>query len=267
MGLQTHLQLWLRREGPDMIESRRESLKPARLIWGCTAFLSAAISQGAWAQERVTPDISGDVEVASDYRFRGYSRSQEEPVAQASLDATLPVGGSTSLFSGGIGSLTQGNPDYGSFQAQVYAGVEQQVGIFRLSLGGRGYLFPDLSAKDYYELFGSGQTQFGPLSAKLGFAFTPDQRNYGGKRGIYVYSDLDAGIPGTPLTVASHLGWEDNALFRDKLDWSLDLVYVRNPFSLSLGYVDTNRSAPFLKGGKLKNGADAALVVKLGAAF
>ncbi|WP_339468193.1 hypothetical protein, partial [Pseudomonas lurida] len=74
-------------------------------------------------------------------------------------------------------------------------------------------------------------------------------------------------VPGSRLTVASHLGWEDYALFRDKLDWSLNLIYVRNRFSLSLGYVDTNRSAPFLEGGKLKNGADAALVVRLGAAF
>lgn len=239
----------------------------SRVILVSVAFLGALLAQQAWAQDRATPDVSGNVEIASDYRFRGYSRSQEEPVVQADLDVTLPVGDRTSLFSGGNGTLTKSNPDYGSFQAQVYAGLEQEVGALRLSFGGRGYVFPDVSGKDYYEFFGSGQTQFGPLSAKLGVAFAPDQQGYGGKRGIYVYSDLDAGIPGTPLTVATHLGWEDNAFFRDKLDWRLGVTYVRSPFSLGLDYVDTNRSAPFIDHGKIKNGADAAMVVRLGVAF
>lgn len=242
-------------------------MKRPRAILASVPFLGALLAHSAWAQDRTTPDISGNVEIASDYRFRGYSRSQEEPVAQADLDVALPVSDRTSLFSGGIGTLTKSNPDYGSFQAQVYAGLEQEVGAFRLSLGGRGFLFPDVSGKDYYEFFGSGRTQFGPLSAKLGVAFAPDQQNYGGKRGIYVYSDLDTGIPGTPLTVATHLGWEDNTFFRDKLDWSLGVTYVHSPFSLGLDYVDTNRSAPFIADGKVKNGADAALVVRLGAAF
>lgn len=238
-----------------------------RLFLASAPFFGALLAQSAWAQDRATPDVSGNVEIASDYRFRGYSRSQEEAAMQADLDVTLPISERTSLFSGGNGTLTKSNPAYVSFQVQVYAGLEQDVGAFRLSFGGRGYVFPDASGKDYYEFFGSGRTQFGPLSAKLGVAFAPDQQNYGGKRGIYVYSDLDAGIPGTPLTVATHVGWEDNAFFRDKLDWSLGVTYVRSPFSLGLAYVDTNRSAPFIDGGKVKNGADAALVVRLGAAF
>lgn len=239
----------------------------SQVILASVPFLGALLAQSAWAQDRSTPDVSGNVEIANDYRFRGFSRSQEEPVVQADLDVTLPVSDRTSLFSGGLGTLTKSNPNYGAIQAQVYAGVEQEVGAFRLTFGGRGYVFPDVSGKDYYELFGSGQTRFGPLSAKFGVAFAPDQQSNGGKRGIYVYSDVDAGIPGTPLTVGSHLGWEDNALFRDKLDWSLGVTYVRSPFSLGLDYVDTNHSAPFIGHGKVKNGADAALVVRLGAAF
>lgn len=238
-----------------------------RLICASVAYLSALQGQSAWAQDGAAADISGNLEIATDYRFRGYSRSQEEPVAQGGLDVTLPVSDRTSVFTGGTGVLTKSNPEYGFFQAQIYAGLEQEVGAFRLTFGGRGYVFPDVSGTDYYELFGSGRTQFGPLSAKLGVAFAPDQQNYGGKPGIYVYSDLDAGIPGTPLTVETHLGWEDNAFFRDKLDWSLGVTYVKNPFSVGLDYVDTNRSAPFIDHGKIRNGADAALLLRLGAAF
>lgn len=238
-----------------------------RLIGASAPFLSVLLAQPAWARDRATPEVSGSVEIATDYRFRGNSRSQKEPAAQAALDVTFPVSGQTNVFAGGVGTLTKSNPDYGSLQAQVYAGLEREVGAFRLSFGGRGYLFPDVSGNDYYEFFGSGETQVGPLSAKLGFAFAPDQKNYGGKRGLYVFSNFDAGIPGTPLTVATHLGWEDNAFFREKLDWSLGVTYVKSPFSLGLDYVDTNRSAPFIDRGKVKNGADAALVLRLGAAF
>ena len=227
----------------------------------------ALLTQPAWAQQHVALDFSGNIEAATDYRFRGYSRSLENPVLQANLDAAFPVSGSTSLFLGGTGVLTNDNPDYGSFQAQAYAGLEKQISMFRLTLGGRSYLFPDVSGKDYIEFFGSGQAQLGPLSAKLGVAFAPDQDNYGGKRGVYVYSDLGAGIPGTPLTIATHLGWEDNAFFDSKLDWSLGLTYVRSPFSMSIAYVDANRAAPFLDDGLLRNAADAAFVLKLSAAF
>lgn len=238
-----------------------------RLIWASIGLACASQPEGARAQERAGPELSGSIEAATDYRFRGASRSAGKPVVQAVLDAAIPIDSDTSVFSGAVGAVTGSNSDYGAFQSQVYVGVEQEIGAFRLAFGGRGYFFPDVSAKDYYEIFGSGRTQLGPLSAKLGFALAPNQRSYGGKRGIYVYSDLDAGIPSTPFTVATHIGWEDNARFRDKVDWGLSLTYVRSPWSLGLGYVDSNRSALFLKDGKLKNGSDGALVVTLGASF
>lgn len=242
-------------------------MKPSKSVRLVSALLSALLTQTAWAQDGVQTDLSGSIEVATDYRFRGYSRSREEPAARADVNVAVPIGVSTSVFAGGTGIITRGNRDFGSLQAQAYAGMQQEAGRIRLTLGGRGYLFPDAERKNYFELFGSGQTQLGPLSAQLGVAFAPEQRSYGGKRGIYVYSDLDAGIPGTPLTVAGHLGWEDNAQFRNKLDWSVGLSYIRSPYSVGLDYVDTNRFAPYTEDRRLKNGADATLVVRLAASF
>lgn len=235
--------------------------------WASLILAACLLPQAALAQESPGLDLSGNIEVATDYRFRGVSRSAGEPVAQVDLNATLPVRERMSLFAGASGLATGGNRDYGSAQGQFYAGLEQDVGAFRLTLGGRGYVFPDVAGKDYFEFFGSATTQYGPVSAKLGFAVAPNQRNYGDRRSLYVYSDVNAGIPNTPITVEAHLGLEDNALFRDKLDWSVSLSYVHSPFSLSLGYVDTNRFAPFIEPGKLKNGADAALVAKIGVSF
>ena len=238
-----------------------------RWIWATAALVCGLHPETTFAQDHVTPELSGSVEVATDDRFRGYTRSAGEPVARASLDVAVPIGARTTLFSGATGSVTGSNPDYGALQTQFYAGVEQEAGAFRLTLGGRGYIFPNVAGKDYYEIFGDGRTQIGPISAKLGFALAPGQRHYGGRRGIYIYSDLETGIPGTPLTAAAHYGWEDNARFSGKSDWSLSLVYIHSPWSLGLGYTDTNRSALFARDGKQKDGAGAALVATLGASF
>lgn len=240
-----------------------------QVVAAWTSLIVAAdlLPQAAQAQESPGVDISGGIEVTTDYRFRGASRSDGEPVMQGGLDATLPVRDKMSLFAGASGLATESSRDYGAVQGQFHAGLEQDVGSFRLTLGGRGYVFLDVAGKDYYELFGSVATQYGPVSAKVGFAVAPDQRNYGDRRGLYVYSDVDTGIPNTPLTVGAHLGLEDNGFFRDKLDWSVSVSYVHSPFSLSLGYVDTNRFAPFIEYGKSTNGADAALVAKMGLTF
>jgi uncharacterized protein (TIGR02001 family) len=236
-------------------------------VWTSIALACAIFPKTAQAQERSMIQVSGNIEAATDDRFRGYTRSAGEPVVRASLDATVEVGNKTTLFSGATVSLTEGNPDYGSFQTHFYAGIEQELGAFHLTIGGRGYIFPDVENKGYYEVFGSGHTQLGPVSATIGVAFAPSQRHIANRRGVYVYSDVAAGIPNTPVTVAAHLGWDDNAQFSGKSDWSLSLTYVHTPWSLGISYVDTNRAAPFVERGRLKNGAGAGMVATLGASF
>ncbi|WP_426258853.1 TorF family putative porin [Sphingomonas sp. DC1600-2] len=221
----------------------------------------------ALAQESGPIAVSEGAELASDYRFRGVSRSDENPAARADIDITLPVGGQSNLFAGAEVVAATGHSDFGNAQLLAYAGIERQTGAFTLSAGGRAYLFPDAHGRDYVELFASGRTQLGPLSGKLGFAYVPTQANVGGRRGVYLFSDLDAGIPSTPLTISAHLGWEDNATFRNKADWSLNLTWVHNPWSLGVGYVDTNRHAPILDNGRVRNDAKATLVVTAGLSF
>lgn len=105
-----------------------------RLICASFALLTALHEQSAMAQEGTGTDVSGSAEIATDYRFRGYSRSEGEPVGQGVLDVTLPAGVRTSVFAGGTGVLTKSNPAFGSVQTQVYAGFEHEVGAFHLTL-------------------------------------------------------------------------------------------------------------------------------------
>ncbi len=226
-------------------------------------------SASSWAiAEPLKPDISGSVTAMSDYRFRGYSRSDGDPAVQVSAEVTTQVEERTRIFIGASASGFVRSGPYGSIETSPYAGLERELGAFHVEIGGRGYLFPDAHDRDYYELFSAGRFDLGPVSTRVGVAFAPRQTNIGDRRGLYLYSDLESGIPRTPLTALVHLGWEDNGQARDKLDWELKLLYVRNPWNLGIGYVDTNRFIPSGNQGiRSPNRAGATLIVSAGATF
>lgn len=52
------------------------------------------------AQEQSSLDLSFHASIATDYRYRGYSRSDGEPTASARADGTVPIGSDVDLFAG-----------------------------------------------------------------------------------------------------------------------------------------------------------------------
>lgn len=217
--------------------------------------------------EPLNPEVTGGISLMTDYRFRGYSRSDGDPAARASIDTTTQVTDRTGLFVGASVAGFSESGRYGHVEVDPYAGLAREFGAVHVEFGGRGYLFPDARDRDYYELFSSARLDLGPVSTKIGAAFAPRQRNYGDRRGLYLYTDIESGVPRTPLTIVTHLGWEDNGLIRNKLDWELKLLYVRGPLSLGIGYVDTNRFIPSAQGDRLRNGAGATPIVTLDVTF
>lgn len=219
------------------------------------------------AQELSNNNISADVSVASDYRFRGYSRSGGDPAVDANLDVTLPLDQVTSVFSGTTGTLFPENSRYGSAELDLYGGLQRNLGAIRLAAGARGYFFANGSAPNYYEVFGSGSADYGPLSARLGLAVAPERTDYGNGRRVYVYTDLNGGIPRTPFTLGAHFGRETANGVPEKLDWSLTTTYVHSPMTVSLSYVARSRVVPSDFGLNKASVARAALLLKLGASF
>lgn len=219
------------------------------------------------AQEQAGLDLSFQASIATDYRYRGYSRSDGDPTANARADGAVPIGPDVDLFAGTSVSTLGDSRFYGRVETEIYGGLARRLGAFDATVGLRSYLFPDAQGRDYSEIFGSGRTAYGPASAKLGFAIAPRQRRNGGERGLYLYSDVDSGIPNTPVTIAAHIGWEDNARFGSKLDWSLGATYVRNPFSIGIAYVDTNRTEFVNNGDRTKNIARAGILLTASTSF
>jgi uncharacterized protein (TIGR02001 family) len=178
--------------------------------------------------------LSGNVQVVSDYRFRGISRSGGDFAVQGRLDVDHASG----VYAGVWASSMNDAPFQGDAEVNLYGGWSGEIGSgIRADAGLRYYLFPDADGgdTDFFEPYASLTATLGPASARLGVAYAWDQSALGGDDNLYVYTDLDAGIPNTPVSVAAHLGYSDGALSPERrtgagsgggFDWSLGASYA-----------------------------------------
>lgn len=208
----------------------------------------ALISMPAYADMADPPGdiaVSGQIQIVSDYRYRGLSRSGGDFAAQAALDIDHVSGFYTGVW---LSSVDE-TPFCADAEVDIYAGWSPQVGsVLTVDAGLRYYLFAgSVEDADFFEPYASLAAWLGPATAKLGFAYAWPQRALDDDDNLYVYANLGTGIPNTPLSVDMHLGYSEGALSPKRLtglagnggfDWSLKVTYVfsRN-LSIGASYV------------------------------
>ena len=189
---------------------------------------------------RVTPgaavEIDGSTAVVSDYRFRGESLSNRQPVGEASLQATLPAGwfaglsAVTSAYSRAPG-ITARHPEL-----DLSAGWSRSFGLLTPSAGLIGYVYPGGSGGNSFEAFGSLAAALGPATVTGGVNSAPRQDNLR-RENLYVYLSPAVGVPGTPLTLRASIGREAGALqggARAKVDYGVGVeARVARRFTVS----------------------------------
>ncbi len=191
--------------------------------------------------------ITGRGTVTTDFRHRGISRSDGDPAAQATATLSHDSGFYAGLWGS---SLTDATP-VGELQVEYYAGYSREIASGTdMDVGVVYTSFPDSSAlvdTDYVEAYASLSHTLGPVTAEAGAFYAPEQDAFGGRDNLYLYGDLTAGIPFTPLTVLARLGHTSGGLAPDGgdyLDWRLGLEMDRGPFRFGLSYVDTDLDLP-----------------------
>ena len=212
-------------------------------------------------------EISGNVALVTDYRFRGISFSDGDPALQGGID----IAHSSGFYVGTWGSSISGGTQYGELELDVYGGWSGDItdGV-TFDVGLLYYIYPtenELSEAldaptDYFEPYASIGTSLGPVSATVGVAYAWKQDSLGGDDNLYLYTDLEAGIPNTPITLTAHLGYTDGVLAIDDdgnaLDWGLGASWaITDALSLGVNYVDTN-------GTEVEDFSDAGLFFTLG---
>lgn len=202
--------------------------------------------------------LGADAELMTDYRFRGVSRSDGDPA----LSANLIVSSSRGFYAGGRGTTLKGfdnfrlrDPqfeDLGDVQLDLYAGYAADVGPGLTLDGGMMYysFVGGEGETDYFEPYASLSYLLGPVEATVGAKYAWSQRAIGNEDMLYLFGELDAGIPFTPISLTAHAGRQDWGRFGRYWNWSLGGRYALGPVNLGLRYVDTDLpSAPGQRGG------------------
>lgn len=222
-----------------------------------TALSLCAVSAPAFAQDEEEDtaeiEISGNVALVSDYRFRGVSFSDGDPALQGGID----IAHSSGFYVGTWGSTISGGSPYGELELDVYAGYGGEVadGV-SFDVGLLYYIYPTENEladvldvdTDYFEPYASVSGDLGPVSATLGVAYAWDQSSLGDEDNLYLYTDLESGIPDTGLTLTAHLGYTDGVFATQadgsSIDWGVGASYaVTDSLSLGVNYVDTQGPA------------------------
>jgi len=240
------------------------------------ACLSSALIAPAQAQDETDPpgavELSGNVAIVSDYRFRGVSLSGGDPAIQGGIDLAHESGFYVGTWAS---SIDDGGTDLlGDVELDVYAGWTGKVSEgLTLDAGLLYYIYPtkDLGADtDYLEPYASLGFTLGPAEATVGAAYAFDQDALGDNDNLYVYTDLGVGIPNTPLSVRAHLGYTDGVFAPpllagagddSGLDWSLGAsATVLGGLELGVSYVG-------VEGPSIDGLTDDTVVATLGMSF
>jgi uncharacterized protein (TIGR02001 family) len=216
--------------------------------------------------------VSGSVAIASDYRFRGVSQSDEQLAVQGGIiiahDSGFYVGTWASNLAG-WGTFGGANMELdliGGYKAKLADKATLDVGL-------TWYMYPGGADKtDFAEPYAKLTGTAGPATLTAGAAYAPKQQalgrwydtgadaaagvytNPGAKDdNLYVWGDGAFALAGTPIIAKAHIGhsWGQDGLGPNATavaptgeywDWSLGADATWRNLTLNVSYVDTDIS-------------------------
>jgi uncharacterized protein (TIGR02001 family) len=227
----------------------------------------------AFAEDETAPPseftVSGYVQGVTDYRFRGISLTAGDIAVQGSIN----VNHSSGFYVGTWASSLEDTPVYGHTEIDLYGGWTGEVTSgLTLDAGLLYYVYPNGKVGDgnLFEPYASLTAAIGPATAKVGVNYAWDQDSLGGDDNLYLYGELGASIPNTPVSLSAHLGYTDGALSPEILtgsgtgggfDWSLGATFNITPkLSVGASYIG-------VEGDSIKDLSDDAVVGTLKLSF
>jgi len=190
----------------------KKALAAAAVAAACSSPMLATAQTAAPA---ATPEhtFSGNLTIASDYRFRGFSQTDYQPAIQGGIDYSHSSGFYLGNWNSNISStLYNGAPIemdfYGGWKTTFDGGFGLDVGAIYYYYPGTGEYNPDFEAKNFEVYIGGS---WGPASLKYYYAFS----DFFGLKGPGVdtdgsyYLDFNINYPvAQGWTVVAHAGWQ-----------------------------------------------------------
>lgn len=205
-------------------------------VAACALLAGGSYGAAASAQETDPPaafDISANVGIVSDYRFRGISYSGRDPAIQGGIDVSHQSG----LF---VGTWASSLADNGgaNLELDLYGGYAGSAAGLDYAATVLYYVYPGVDGSNYWELKGTVAKTLGPATLELQVNWVPDQTSYPGDN-VYVGAGLDVGVPDTPVSLRAAVGRETGG-YDNKWDWELGASYAMGPLTASVSYIDSN---------------------------
>lgn len=210
------------------------------------ALLAAAgaltLGTAAQAQDESAFALSFNVGAASDYVFRGYSQTDEDPQVFGGVDATV---GSIGYVGAWVSNVDFG--DDTDFEFDLYAGVKPTLGPVALDLAVIYYGYagaPSGASYGYWEGKVAGSVPVGPATVGAAVYYSPD---FFGGTGDAVYYEVNSAIaiPDTKFSVSGALGHQSLKGNGDYTTWNLGVGFaVTDHIGLDLRYHDTDVAGP-----------------------
>ena len=245
--------------------------------------------------------VTGNMTIASDYRFRGISQTYKGPAIQGGVDYSNPSGLYLGNWNSNVSSLMF--PGGSAIEMDFYGGWKKSFGDFGLDLGTIYYYYPNAefnantgavsgsSKLDNWEIYIGGSWKW--ISAKLNYAldnyfgldnvqggdgFISNKDTgapigaHGDSKGTY-YLDLTATYPlNEKLSLIGHFGHlkVKNYGDLDYDDWKIGATYDLNGWVFGAAYVDTNAKNEFyfLNGAKgIRDTGSSTVVLSVSKTF
>lgn len=258
-------------------------------ILGLSAVAFAMLATPAIADEAADPlglKVTGNVSGVSDYRFRGFSQSSEDPAVQGGITVTHDSG----LYVGVWGSSISfaGNTEFDLFAGyskEVMPGLTFDAGLLY-------YLYPQRNSAantDFFEPYVNLIGTYGPATLKVGVNYAWEQDALIGIRtngdlgqkvsSVYFHAEPSIAIPNTPFGLNAHVGYAESDSFLGgfgeegkAIDYSIGATATWKNLTFGVSYVDTDEVSVRTTGigaglGAENIGADGAAVFSLTATF
>ncbi|MAP48483.1 MAG: hypothetical protein CMH90_03275 [Oceanicaulis sp.] len=221
------------------------------LALAATASLSTGAAQ---AQE-----VSANVAMTTDYRFRGASLSDEAIAIQGGFDVAFDSG----FYAGTWGSSIEpvGNSE---IELDLYAGYGGTVGALSYDVGVIGYFYPGAEDVAYAEVYGSLTGTIGLVETTGTIAYAPEQDNLGDDDNLYLNLSGSAPLGESGLSLMAGIGYETGAFGDldgdgdDKVDWTIGVGGSAYGVDWTLAYIDTSEDT---------DGSDETAVFTISKAF
>ncbi len=223
------------------------------------ALVAAAASFAMAGTASAEVDVSFNVGATTDYVFRGFTQSMEDPAIFGGVD----VG--TGIFYAGAWASSVDFGDDTSAEYDLYVGVKPTVGPVDVDLAAIYYGYidaPSAADYDYWEFKAAASVPAGPVTLGVATYYSPD---FGGvAEEAFYYEGNVAFSPADFVTVSAALGeqrYDDSSA--NYMTWNAGATFAINDmFSVDFRYHDTDISNAICK-----NVCDDRINATLKAAF